>query len=67
MAVMYLGASLLLTMKLPAIPPSPLHALMPAENVALFHCPTMLLAVYAFIADQLLMYPPAESYKQLSE
>ncbi len=38
-AVMYLGASFCLTIKLPAIPPSPLQAVIEAANVALFHCP----------------------------
>jgi hypothetical protein len=38
-AVMYLGASFCLTMKLPAIPPSPLHAVIAAAKVARFHCP----------------------------
>lgn len=39
-AVMYLGASGRLTMKLPAIPPNPLQAVIDAAKVALFHCPS---------------------------
>jgi hypothetical protein len=36
-AVIYLGASLKLTIKLPAMPPSPLQADTEAAKVALFH------------------------------
>lgn len=43
-AVAYVGDSTFRTMKLPAIPPSPLHAVTAAATVALFHCPTMLFA-----------------------
>lgn len=43
-AVIYLGASGCLTMKLPAIPPAPLKAVTAAAVNTRFHCPTMLFA-----------------------
>lgn len=48
-AVIYLGASFDRTMKLPAMPPRPLQAVIAAANVARFHWPTMLLAWYALV------------------